>query len=193
MKIGLYFGTFDPIHFGHINIGKLLVKKGILNKVWFVVTPQNPDKSYNNIVDFVHRYEMAKIQLKRNNNLLASDIELNLEKPNYTINTLNYISKKFPNYRFSIIMGEDNFMNFTYWKNYKEILNNYDIYVYPRGGNRKENTELIHSKNVHKIEGPYLNISSSEIRKLINNKENLSGFISEEIYNYIIKNKLYIS
>tara|TARA_B100000029_G_scaffold512358_1_gene608794 strand:- start:1643 stop:2224 length:582 start_codon:yes stop_codon:yes gene_type:complete len=193
MKIGLYFGTFDPIHFGHINIGELLVKKGILNKVWFVVTPQNPDKSCNNIVDFVHRYEMAKIQLKRNSNLLASDIELNLEKPNYTINTLNYISKKFPNYRFSIIMGEDNFMNFTYWKNYKEILNNYDIYVYPRGGNRKENTELIHSKNVHKIEAPYVNISSSEIRKLINNKENLSGFISEEIYNYIIKNKLYIS
>ena len=193
MNIGLYFGTFDPIHLGHINIANFLIKKGTFKKIWFIVTPQNPVKSNNNISDFIHRYEMVKIQVKDNDNIQASDIELNLEKPNYTINTLNYLSSKFINYNFGIIIGEDNLINLKYWKDYKKIVNNYNVYVYPRETKIKEDIELINNKNVHIIEAPYVDISSSEIRNIITKKENLSQFISNDIYRYIIKNKLYIS
>ena len=193
MNIGLYFGTFDPIHLGHINIANFLIKKGTFKKIWFIVTPQNPVKSNNNISDFIHRYEMVKIQVKDNDNIQASDIELNLEKPNYTINTLNYLSSKFINYNFGIIIGEDNLINLKYWKDYKKIVNNYNVYVYPRETKIKEDIELINNKNVNMIEAPYVDISSSEIRNIITEKENLSQFISNDIYRYIIKNKLYIS
>ena len=193
MNIGLYFGTFDPIHLGHINIANFLIKKGTFKKIWFIVTPQNPAKSNNNISDFIHRYKMVKIQVKDNDNMEASDIELNLEKPNYTINTLNYLSSKFINYNFGIIIGEDNLINLKYWKDYKKIVNNYNVYVYPRETKIKEDIELINNKNVHMIEAPYVDISSSEIRNIITKKENLSQFISNDIYRYIIKNKLYIS
>jgi len=193
MNIGLYFGTFDPIHLGHINIANFLIKKGTFKKIWFIVTPQNPVKSNNNISDFIHRYKMVKIQVKDNDHMQASDIELNLEKPNYTINTLNYLSSKFTNYNFGIIIGEDNLINLKYWKDYKKILNNYNVYVYPRETKIKEDIDLINNKNVHMIEAPYVDISSSEIRNIITKKENLSQFISNDIYRYIIKNKLYIS
>ena len=143
MNIGLYFGTFDPIHFGHINIANFLVNNDLVEKVWFVVTPQNPVKSSNNLIDFMHRYEMVKIQVKDNNNLLASDIELNLKRPNYTINSLRYISKAYPNNSFSLIIGEDNFINFKKWREYKEIMNYYKIYVYPRKTRLKTNMKLI--------------------------------------------------
>jgi len=193
MNIGLYFGTFDPIHLGHINIANFLIKKGTFKKIWFIVTPQNPVKSNNNITDFIHRYEMVKIQVKNNDQMQASDIELNLEKPNYTINTLNYLSSKFINYNFGIIIGQDNLINLKYWKDYKKILNNYNVYVYPRKTKIKEDIELINNENVHMIEAPYVDISSSEIRNIITKKENLSQFISNDIYSYIIKNKLYKS
>ena len=161
MNIGLYFGTFDPIHLGHINIANFLIKKGTFKKIWFIVTPQNPAKSNNNISDFIHRYEMVKIQVKNNDQMQASDIELNLEKPNYTINTLNYLSSKFTNYNFGIIIGEDNLINLKYWKDYKKILNNYNVYVYPRETKIKENIDLINNENVHMIEAPHVDISSS--------------------------------
>ena len=93
MNIGLYFGTFDPIHFGHINIANFLIDNDVVEKVWFVVTPENPEKTSHSLTNFMHRYEMVKIQVKDNNNLLASDIELNLKRPNYTIDSLRYISK----------------------------------------------------------------------------------------------------
>ncbi len=112
MKIGLYFGTFDPIHLGHISIANFLINNDFLNEVWFIVTPQNPEKNISNLTDFTHRFEIVKIQIKDDNNLKASDIELNLERPNYTINSLKHISNKFPNDIFSIIIGEDNLINF---------------------------------------------------------------------------------
>ena len=104
MKIGLYFGTFDPIHLGHISIADFLINNKLLNEVWFIVTPQNPEKNISDLTDFTHRFEIVKIQIKDDNNLKASDIELNLERPNYTINSLKHISNKFPNDIFSIII-----------------------------------------------------------------------------------------
>lgn len=191
MNIGLYFGTFDPIHFGHINIANFLVNNDLVEKVWFVVTPQNPVKSSNNLIDFMHRYEMVKIQVKDNNNLLASDIELNLKRPNYTINSLRYISKAYPNNSFSLIIGEDNFINFKKWREYKEIMNYYKIYVYPRKTRLKTNMKLIMSNNIEMIEAPLIDLSSTNIRNIINDKDYAKQFISDSVYKYITTNNLY--
>ncbi len=193
MNIGLYFGTFDPIHFGHINIANFLVNNDLVEKVWFVVTPQNPVKSSNNLIDFMHRYEMVKIQVKDNNNLLASDIELNLKRPNYTINSLRYISKAYPDNSFSLIIGEDNFVNFKKWREYKEIMSYYKIYVYPRKTRLKTDMKLIMSNNIEMIKAPLIDLTSTNIRNSINDKDCTNQFISDSVYKYITTNNLYKS
>lgn len=193
MNIGLYFGTFNPIHFGHINIANFLVNNDLVEKVWFVVTPQNPVKSSNNLIDFMHRYEMVKIQVKDNNNLLASDIELNLKRPNYTINSLRYISKTYPNNSFSLIIGEDNFVNFKKWREYKEIMSYYKIYVYPRKTRLKTDMKLIMSNNIEMIKAPLIDLTSTNIRNSINDKDCTNQFISDSVYKYITTNNLYKS
>ena len=193
MNIGLYFGTFDPIHFGHINIANFLVNNDLVEKVWFVVTPQNPVKSSNNLIDFMHRYKMVKIQVKDNNNLLASDIELNLKRPNYTINSLRYISKTYPNNSFSLIIGEDNFVNFKKWREYKEIMSYYKIYVYPRKTRLKTDMKLIMSNNIEMVKAPLIDLTSTNIRNSINDKDCTNQFISDSVYKYITTNNLYKS
>lgn len=193
MNIGLYFGTFDPIHRGHINIVNFLIDNCLVEKVWFVVTPENPDKISNNLTDFIHRYEMVKIEVKDNNNLLASDVELKLERPNYTINSLRYISNAFPDNNFSLIIGEDNLINFKKWKNYKEIMNNFKIYVYPRKTRLKRDMKLLMSNNIEMIEAPLIDLSSTNIRNIINDKNYAKQFISDSIYKYITTNNLYKS
>ena len=191
MNIGLYFGTFDPIHLGHINIANFLIDNNLVEKIWFIVTPENPEKSSNRLTDFIHRYEMVKIQVKDNNNLLASDIELKLERPNYTINSLRYVTGKFPNDNFSLIIGEDNFININKWKNYKEITNNYKIYVYPRDTGLKREIKLLVNDNIEMIKAPLIDLSSTKIREIIREKSYAKKFVSNSTYNYIISNNLY--
>ena len=191
MNIGLYFGTFDPIHFGHINIANFLIDNDLVEKVWFVVTPENPEKSSNSLTTFMHRYEMVKIQVKDNNNLLASDIELNLKRPNYTIDSLRYISKTYPDNSFSLIIGEDNFVNFKKWRGYKEIMSYYKIYVYPRKTKLKTDMKLIMNNNIEMIEAPLIDLTSTNIRNNINDKDRAKAFISDRIYKYITTNNLY--
>ena len=191
MNIGLYFGTFDPIHLGHINIANFLIDNALVEKVWFVVTPENPEKSSNSLTNFMHRYEMVKIQVKDNNNLLASDIELNLKRPNYTIDSLRYISKTYPDNSFSLIIGEDNFVNFKKWREYKEIMSYYKIYVYPRKTRLKTDMKLIMSNNIEMIEAPLIDLTSTNIRSKIIYKDSAKAFISDSIYKYITTNNLY--
>ncbi len=192
MKIGLYFGTFDPIHLGHISIANFLINNKLLNEVWFIVTPQNPEKNISDLTDFTHRFEIVKIQIKDDNNLKASDIELNLERPNYTINSLKYISNKFPNDIFSIIIGEDNLINFKNWKDYQEILNCYKIYVYPRATKTNKSLSIIKHSNIQIIKAPLVEINSTNIRQLIKNRGDVIKFISNNVYEYITKHNLYI-
>ncbi len=192
MKIGLYFGTFDPIHLGHISIANFLINNKLLNEVWFIVTPQNPEKNISDLTDFAHRFEIVKIQIKDNDNLKASDIELNLERPNYTINSLKYISNKFPNDIFSIIIGEDNLINFKNWKDYQEILNCYKIYVYPRGTKINKSVSIIKHSNIQIIKAPLVEINSTNIRRLIKERGDVIKFISKNVYEYITKHNLYI-
>jgi nicotinate-nucleotide adenylyltransferase len=125
-KVGLFFGTFDPIHNGHLNIAKYIIEENFTQEVWLVVTPENLIKLKNNISNFHHSYNMVDIATKTYANIIPSDLELNLKKPNYTIDTLEYVSNKMTNVEFSLIIGEDNYKIFDTWKDYKKILSNSD-------------------------------------------------------------------
>ena len=192
MKIGLYFGTFDPIHLGHISIANFLINNKILNEVWFIVTPQNPEKNISDLTDFTHRFEIVKIQIEEDDNLKASDIELNLERPNYTINSLKHISNKFPNDVFSIIIGQDNLINFKNWKDYQEILNCYKIYVYPRATKKNKDVSIMKHNNIQIIKAPLVEMNSTNIRRLIKERGDVIKFVSNNVYEYITKHNLYI-
>ena len=132
MKIGLFFGSFNPFHIGHKVIGSHFTQFTDLNQLWFVVSPQNPLKQKSSLLDQNHRYQIIDREIDKDINLSVSNIEFSLPQPSYTIDTLIHLSEKYPNYKFVLIMGSDNLQNIHKWKNYNEILNNYQIYVYPR-------------------------------------------------------------
>ena len=142
MKVGLFFGTFNPIHVGHLTIANYIAEFSDLEQVWFVVTPHSPFKKKNSLLDNNQRLEMVYRATKDYDKLKPSDIEFNLPQPNYTINTLVHLEEKFPNHEFSLIMGEDNLKSFHKWKNYQMILETHDIYVYPRISEGRVETEF---------------------------------------------------
>ena len=189
-KIGLFFGTFDPIHKGHLRIAEYIIEEKLNDEVWLVVTPENPIKRKNNISDFKHRFNMVEIATEKYNNIIPSDLEVNLKKPNYTIDTLDYISKKLSEIEFSLIIGEDNYKIFDTWKDYNKILNNYKIFIYPRKGTLKESTHII-NENAMYIGGPKIDLSSTNIRNIVSKKSDPSELISKKVMNYINTNELY--
>ncbi len=189
-KVGLFFGTFDPIHNGHIKIAEYIIEEKLNDEVWLVVTPENPIKKDSKISKFIDRFNMVDIATQKYNNIIPSDLEFNLKKPNYTIDTLGYISDKLPEVEFSLIIGEDNYKIFDTWKDYKKILNNYKIFIYPRKGTLKE-TPHIEDENAIYIGGPRIDLSSTNIRNIVSNKSEPKNLISIEVMDYINKNKLY--
>ena len=189
-KIGLFFGTFDPIHNGHLRIAKYITEEKLAHKVWLVVTPENPIKLRNKISSFNHRFNMAKIATEKYDNILPSDLEVNLKKPNYTIDTLEYISNKLKDIEFSLIIGEDNYKIFDTWKDYEKILSNYKIFIYPRKGTLKENPHII-NKNAMYIGGPRIDLSSTNIRNIVSKNSDPKDLISAKVMEYINSNKLY--
>ena len=200
MKIGLYFGSFNPIHVGHLNVAKYFVENTNLDQVWLVVSPQSPHKDSEMLLTEDNRLLMVNTAIKGVKNIKSLDIEFGLSKPNYTINTLKHLKRKYKENTFCILMGEDNLRSFYKWFNYEEILMYYKIYVYPRQ-NRieefdKENTKinsLLNHKNVFFFkDAPLITISSSHIRDCILHKRNVRNFLEEEVYKYIKKNSFYI-
>ena len=189
-KIGLFFGTFDPIHNGHLRIAKYITEEKLADKVWLVVTPENPIKVGSKISSFNHRFNMAKIATEKYDNIIASDLEVNLKKPNYTIDTLEYISNKLKNIEFSLIIGEDNYKIFDTWKDYEKILNKYKILIYPRKGTLKENPYKIND-NIMFIGGPKIDLSSTNIRNIVSRKTEPKDLISNKVMEYINYNNLY--
>ena len=131
-KIGLFFGSFNPIHTGHLIIANIMVETTDLKKVWFVVTPQNPLKPSKGLLHDFDRFDMVQAAVSDNHKLMVSDVEFHLPKPNYTIHTLVHLTEKHPDHEFKLIIGEDNLQSFTQWKNYERILEDYGLYVYPR-------------------------------------------------------------
>ena len=189
-KIGLFFGTFDPIHNGHLRIAKYITEEKLADKVWLVVTPENPIKAGSKISSFNHRFNMAKIATEKYDSIIPSDLEVNLKKPNYTIDTLEYISNKLKDIEFSLIIGEDNYKIFDTWKDYKKIINKYKIFIYPRKGTLNENLHIINENTMY-IGGPRIDLSSTNIRKIVSKKSDPKDLISNKVMEYINSNKLY--
>ena len=184
LKIGLYFGSYNPIHIGHMAIANYMVEYTDIDQLWFVVSPQNPHKNKNNLLDDYQRLEMVHRAVEGDDRLRASNIEFSLPKPSYTVDTLAYLSDQFPNYHFSILMGSDNLENFHKWKNYETIIENYGIIVYPRPGFDKSKVKSI--KNISITEdAPLMEISSSFIREGIKQKKDMSFWMPEKVYQYI--------
>lgn len=188
MKIGLFFGSFNPFHTGHKVIGSYLTQFTDLNQLWFIVSPQNPLKEKSSLLDQNHRYQIMVRELEKEKNLLVSNIEFSLPNPSYTIDTLTHLQEKNPNFSFVLIMGSDNLQNLHKWKNYKQILDNYEIYVYPRN-----NYDILKShKNITIFKDvPKMEISASFIRDAIKMGKDVSSLIPQKAWEYIDEMNFY--
>ncbi len=191
MKIGLFFGTFNPIHIGHLTIANHIAENSDLEQVWFVVTPQSPFKIKNSMLDNHQRLEMVFRATKDYNKLRPSDIEFALPQPNYTINTLVYLQEKFPEHEFALIMGEDNLKSFHKWKNYDLILEHHHIYVYPRLSEGTLETKFHNNKKVHFINAPIMELSSTFIRNSIKEGKNVRPMLPENVWAYVDEMNFY--
>ena len=183
MKIGLYFGSFNPIHNGHLAIANYMLEFTDLEQIWFIVSPQNPLKKKKSLLADYHRYELVNLAIGDSVNYKASNVEFSLPQPSRTIDTLAYLFDKYPDKQFTLMMGADNLLNFKKWKNYQEILNHYQIYVYPRP--EVQQTDFDNHPSVKRIEAPLMEISSSFIRQAIKDKKDIRFFLPETVWNYI--------
>ncbi|OUR98181.1 nicotinic acid mononucleotide adenylyltransferase [Flavobacteriales bacterium 33_180_T64] len=191
MKIGLYFGTFNPIHVGHLTIANHLAEHSNLDKIWFVVTPHSPFKKKSSLLDNRQRYEMVYRATEDYSKLEPSDIEFNLPQPNYTINTLTYLQEKYPEHEFSLIMGEDNLKSFHKWKNYQLILENHNIYVYPRISEGKIETQFDNHNKIYKVNAPIMELSSTFIRQSIKKGKNVQPMLPKHVWEYLDEMNFY--
>ena len=205
MKIGLYFGTFNPIHVGHLIIANHLAEHSDLDQIWMVVTPHNPLKSKPTWLDDYQRLQLVFLATEDYPKIKPSDIEFKLPQPNYTVNTLVYLQEKYPKHIFSLIMGEDNLKSLHKWKNYEVILQNYEIYVYPRiyskakteedpnlkGDSAKQNPTIKNNIKIHYVDAPIIEISSTFIRENIKKKKNVRPLLPSKVWEYIDHNNLY--
>lgn len=191
MKIGLFFGTFNPIHVGHMIIGNYMAEYSDLDEVWFVVTPHNPLKKKDTLLADLHRYRMVEEATEDFPKLKPSNIEFGLPQPNYTVNTLTYLQEKYPGETFCLIMGEDNLQSFHKWKNYEVLLENYNIYVYPRiFKERKANFEKYQGKYTF-VDSPIIEISSTFIRNAVKEKKDIRPMLPEKVWKYIDQMNFY--
>jgi nicotinate-nucleotide adenylyltransferase len=188
MKIGLYFGSFNPVHNGHLIIAKHVINNTDLKQVWMVISPQNPLKKSNNLLNKYDRLNMVQSALEGETKIKASTIEFNLPTPSFTIDTLAYLKEKYKQHQFSIIMGSDSFTNIKKWKNYETIIKNYEIYIYQRAGYPIQNTE---EATVNKLEAPLIEISSSAIRKIIKDGKSIRYLVPDVVDQQIRENKYY--
>ncbi len=186
-KIGLYFGTFNPIHVGHLIIANHLAEHSDLDQIWMVVTPHNPLKEKSTLLSDAHRLEMVHLATENYPKIKPSDFEFKLPQPNYTVNTLAHLQDKYPKNEFSLIMGEDNLKNFHKWKNYESILENHEIYVYPRISNDLENLEFKNHPKIHIVNAPIVEISSTFIRESIKNGKGIQPLLPNKVWEYIDK------
>lgn len=191
MKIGLYFGTFNPIHVGHLTIANHLAEHSDLDQIWFVVTPLSPFKNKSSLLDNHQRLEMVYRATKEYSKLMPSDIEFDLKQPNYTIDTLTYLFEKHPKHEFALIMGEDNLKSFHKWKNYELILENHSIYVYPRLTKGKINTQFNNHPKIFKLSAPIMELSSTFIRKEIKAGKNVKPMLPDNVWQYIDEMNFY--
>ena len=188
MKIGLYFGSFNPIHIGHLIVASFVANHTEIQQVWFVVSPQNPLKTSSVLLHEYNRLHLVQLAMEDDIRLRASDVEFRLPRPSYTIDTLMYLQEKYPQHQFSIIMGSDSFCNLTKWKNYKVIIKNHLLYIYNRPGFSVENTI---TASIKIVDAPLLEISSTRIRKLIKEGKSIRYLLPDSVKEEIEKNNYY--
>lgn len=193
-KVGLFFGTFNPIHVGHLIIANHMAEFSELDEVWLVVTPHNPHKKKNTLLDDIHRLAMVRIATEDYPKLKASNIEFDLPQPNYTVNTLAVLEENYPDKDFCLIMGEDNLKNLHKWKNYEVILERYPIFIYPRISKsieKSSNTILEQKNSVTMINAPIVELSSTFIRKNIALNKNIKPMLSKNVWQYLDEMNFY--
>ncbi|MEM9718668.1 MAG: nicotinate (nicotinamide) nucleotide adenylyltransferase [Bacteroidota bacterium] len=189
MNIGLYFGSFNPIHQGHLIVAQTALNQSPLDVVWFVVSPQNPFKKKQNLLNEYDRFRMAELAIEGNKQLLASNVEFSLPKPSYTIDTLVHLTNRYRSYHFSLIMGSDNLRHLPKWKKADLLLKEFPIYVYPRPGSP---TEWPHEAgSIEFFEAPFLAISATYIRRSIRLGQSIQYLLPEKVREYIQKGNLY--
>lgn len=202
-KVGLYFGTFNPIHVGHLIIANYMADYTELDEVWLVVTPQNPLKTKSSLLEDYHRLAMVEIAIDDNPKLKASNIEFKLPKPSYTVNTLVHLRERFPSIEFSLIMGEDNLRTLHKWKNYEQITEQHDIYVYPRAlteqeinensstGHQSVQKSPLKKANIYFCDAPIMKVSASFIRRAIKDKRDVRYLLTKPVYDYVTEMHFY--
>jgi nicotinate-nucleotide adenylyltransferase len=191
MKIGLYFGTFNPIHIGHLIIANHVAEYAGVDQVWMVVTPHNPLKKKETLLDDYQRLQLVFLATEDYPKIKPSDFEFKLPQPNYTVNTLSHLQDKFPQHEFSLIMGEDNLKTFHKWKNYEVILEHHDIFVYPRISSEPDNHTFKNHPKIHLIDAPVVEISATFIRENIKKNKNIQPLLPSKVWDYMDHNNLY--
>ena len=190
MRIGLFGGSFNPIHNAHIALASTICEQARLDEVWFMVSPQNPLKQAEDLLDENERYEMVKLALESEAKILkASNYEFHLERPSYTWKTLRALKQDFPQHEFSLIIGGDNWVRFPRWAHNEEILANHHIYIYPREDSEIDEATL--PENVHLIHTPKINITSTMLREMVRNGKDISAFVPNAVAKAIADNNYY--
>lgn len=189
MKVGLFFGSFNPIHVGHLIIAQAILDKADVREVWFVVSPHNPLKSSKSLLHEFDRMDMVELAIEENEYFKACDVEFHLPRPSYTVHTLAHLQEKHPGHQFRLIIGEDNLSIFPKWKNSRIILENYGLLVYPRPGSKT--SELRSHPKVEVIDAPLLDISATYIRKCIKNGHSIRYLVPARTETFILDRKLY--
>ena len=191
MKIGILGGSFNPIHIGHAILANYITQYTDIEQLWLMVSPQNPLKSEISDSYDVHRLAMAELVASKCENVITSGFEFTLPKPSYTISTLEALTKKFPQHEFVLIIGADNWQYFNKWKDFDLILKNHDIYVYPRKGYEINIPDDLKDK-VYSLDSPIVEVSSTFIRKQLKDNRNMNFYLPQDVYKYILKNRLYL-
>ena len=188
MKIGLFFGSFNPIHVGHLIIANHILNETDLERIWMVVSPHNPLKAEKTLLNEYHRLHLVQLATANDNRIKASDIEFSLSKPSYTCDTLIHLQEKYPDHQFSVIMGADSFQNIDRWKNYTFITKHYPIYIYNRPGHQIENT---HDAKIIFLEAPQLPISATQVRSMVREGKSIRYLVPDAVLDEIERGGYY--
>lgn len=188
MKIGLYFGSFNPVHIGHLIIASHVINNTALDRIWMIVSPQNPLKSSNSLINEYDRFHMVQSALDGENKIKASNVEFKLPRPSYTVDTITYLKEKYPQHEFSIVMGSDSYSNITKWKNYEVLIKNNPLYIYERPGFKIENSL---NANIQILKAPLLQISSTHIRELVKLGKSIRYMVPDIVKEEIERNGYY--
>jgi nicotinate-nucleotide adenylyltransferase len=190
-NIGLFFGSFNPVHTGHLLIASYMADHAGLDAIWFVISPQNPLKAHTDLLNENDRRILLQLAIENDDRFVICDAEFDLPRPSYTINTLNYLAEKYPSHKFTLIVGGDNLVNFHQWRSFDTIVENYDVFVYRRN-ERDQNIHLANGRRVRFFDVPLLNISSTYIREMIRARKSIRYLVPDKVMKYITEKHLYL-